>query len=246
MLNLTEAFVWPVSARRALDAKLALGNSSFGGLYADGASSELERDDRWRSSRFAPMEEFVAEFFSGQGGAASAESIRLKLQTPLYVADALLNASGRQLKNERFAAEKDVAAAKAVSIQLSQFETEMRRDGRVQQQSIKKLLDKVIHVIRNCVSCNRDRQVAARAEEFVDETLMVSNFFTLRGYLSETTGVDEKKQSTVTQGFTASVLGNAINDLRDLVDQQTTWIKKNCNNQVRCARPLSVTESACC
>ena len=89
------------------------------------------------------MEAFVAEFFSGTGGAASAESVRLKFQTPLYVADALLDASRRQLKNERFAAEKDVAAAQAVSIQLSQFESDMRRDGRIQQQSVKKSIQQV-------------------------------------------------------------------------------------------------------
>lgn len=148
LLNLPEAFVWPVSARRALDAKLALGNSSFGGLYPKNGSKELENDKRWRSSRFSEMETFIADFFSGASGASSAESIRLKLQTPLYVADALLDASRRQLKNERFAAEKDVAATKAVGIQLSQFEMEMRRDGRIQQQSVRKLLDKVISVIQ--------------------------------------------------------------------------------------------------
>ena len=144
LLNLTEAFVWPVSARRALDAKLALGNSSFGGLYPANASSSLESDERWQSSRFSEMEAFVADFFSGTDGAASAESVRLKFQTPLYVADALLDASRRQLKNERFAAEKDVAAAQAVSVQLSQFESDMRRDGRIQQQSAKKIIQQVV------------------------------------------------------------------------------------------------------
>lgn len=66
----------------------------------------------------------------------------------------------------------------------------------------------------------------------MDETLLVSNFFTLRGYLSETTGVEGKKQSKVSQGFTASVLGNAMQDLKDMLDQQTSWIHKNCENQV--------------
>lgn len=66
----------------------------------------------------------------------------------------------------------------------------------------------------------------------MDETLLVSNFFTLRGYLSETTGVEGKKQSKVSQSFTASVLGNALPDLKEMMDQQTSWIHKNCENQV--------------
>lgn len=216
LLNLSEAYVWPVSARRALDAKLALGNSSFGGLYPNGASAALEADDRWNSSRFSKMESFVAEFFTGNEGAASAESLRLKLQTPLYVAEALLDASRRQLKNERFAAEKDVAAAKAVTIQLGQFETEMRKDGQVQQQSVRKLLD----------------NVAGRAETFVDETLLVSNFFTLRGYLAETAGVKGDAKN-VSRGFTATVLGNSVQELKEAMDQQAMWIQRNCDNQVR-------------
>lgn len=230
LLNLTEAQVWPVSARKALEAKLVHGNSSFGGLFPNGASGALELDERWRASRFEDMETFVAEFFSGDGGAASAESLRLKLQTPLYVADALLDASRRQLQNERFAAEKDVAAAKAVTVQLNQFETEMRKDVRVQQQSIRKLLDKVKDVDGTLILVFK---VAARAENFVDETLLVSNFFTLRGYLAETTGVSEVSSSKVTKGFTASVLGNALYDLNEALEQQKSWIRKNCDNQVK-------------
>jgi len=147
LLNLNEAFVWPVSARMALAAKLDLGNSNFGGLFQNGDSSRLDLDERWRRSRFSEIESFIAEFFSGEGGAASAESVRLKLQTPIYVADALLDASRRQLKNERFAAEKDVAAAKAVAVQLAQFASDMHRDLKVQLQSIRKLMDKVSSIM---------------------------------------------------------------------------------------------------
>lgn len=215
LLNLTEAFVWPVSARKALDAKMAIGDSSFGGLYPNSRSTELDQDRRWNSSKFAKLESFISEFFmASNGGAASAESVRLKLQTPLYVADALLDASRRQLMNERIAAENDVAASREVAIQLTQFEREMRRDSSVQQNVVKSVLEKL----------------TARAEAFIDETLLVSNFFTLRGYLSD--GGTPGTPSKIVAGFSTGVMGDVVNEVKELEFQHSLWVDKNCVNQV--------------
>eukprot|EP00210_Caulerpa_lentillifera_P008584 g8188.t1 len=213
-LNLTEAFVWPVSARKALEAKLSVGGSSFGGLYPSLNSDDLDQDPRWISSRFSELESFMSEFFSSAEGAASAESVRLKLQTPLYVADALLDASKRQLANERIAAENDVAASRQVSAQLMQFESDMRRDSGIQQNALKSVLEKL----------------ATRAESFIDETLLVSNFFTLRGYLSDAeTGLGPSK---AVAGFSSGVMGDVVSEIKELRSQHVSWTEKNCSNQM--------------
>ena len=57
-----------------------------------------------RASRFGELERFVADFLTG--GPAAGESLRLKLQTPLFVADALLDAAGQQLAAERATAQQ--------------------------------------------------------------------------------------------------------------------------------------------
>ena len=59
---------------------------------------ELARSGQWSSSRFGDLERFMVDFLVG--GAAAGESLRLKLQTPLFVADALLEAARQQLSSE--------------------------------------------------------------------------------------------------------------------------------------------------
>ena len=69
----------------------------------------LAADPGWRSSRFAELERFMVDFLVG--GAAGGESARLKLETPLFVADTLLGAAARQLAAELAAAEQVRAEA---------------------------------------------------------------------------------------------------------------------------------------
>ena len=59
----------------------------------------LAEDAQWRASRFGKLEDFIFDFLVG-GGRTAAEAVRLKLQTPLFVADALLAAAGQQLAAE--------------------------------------------------------------------------------------------------------------------------------------------------
>ena len=64
----------------------------------------LARDQSWQKSRFGELESFMVEFLVG--GASAGESLRLKLQTPLFVSDALLEAARQQLEAERSTAEQ--------------------------------------------------------------------------------------------------------------------------------------------
>lgn len=59
----------------------------------------LSEDRQWQSSRFGALEDFIFDFLVG-GGRDTGEAVRLKLQTPLFVADALLDAAGQQLSAE--------------------------------------------------------------------------------------------------------------------------------------------------
>lgn len=143
LLTLDEAFVWPVSAKLALGAKEKV------------SGGNLEGNESWKESRFQELESFVFGFFEGAGG----ESIRLKLQTPLAVADALLDACKRQLSNELGAAEKDLAAVRAVREQLKAFQEEMRKDSVVQRRAVRDLLDQVgcgdpFAVVLVCTLCS--------------------------------------------------------------------------------------------
>ncbi|GMH39991.1 hypothetical protein BSKO_07895 [Bryopsis sp. KO-2023] len=200
LLKLDEAFVWPVSAKKAVVAK-------------SGQNPNYEEDANWKESRFQELEEFIFGFFSGESGAFSGESVRLKLQTPLFVADALMDACGRQLENELASAEKDLAAVRAVRRQLEKFRVEMVKDSVVQRRTVRDLLDKVV----------------SRIESFVDDTLQLSRIQTLRGYLSSGDGASSPDLS---KGFGAVAMGTVVEDLKQVVDEHDSWLGKNFENQL--------------
>jgi len=64
----------------------------------------LAGDQNWQRSRFGELEAFMVDFLVG--GASAGESLRLKLQTPLFVSDALLEAARQQLEAELLAAKQ--------------------------------------------------------------------------------------------------------------------------------------------
>jgi hypothetical protein len=66
-------------------------------LLGDSMPDGLQGSRDWEVSMFGALEEFLVQFFMGCGGNSpvDGEGIRLKLQTPVYVADALLEAAGK-------------------------------------------------------------------------------------------------------------------------------------------------------
>ncbi len=83
------------------------GGNVVTGEYVDLTTGDqvLVNDSRWARSQFGVLERFMRDFLAG--GAGGSESMRLKLQTPLYVAAALLDAARKQL-------EADLALAQQV------------------------------------------------------------------------------------------------------------------------------------
>ena len=75
-----------------------------GAIISDADRQALETDPAWQSSRFGPLENYILDFLIG--GASAGESVRLKLQTPLFVADALLDAGRQQLDDDLQAAQE--------------------------------------------------------------------------------------------------------------------------------------------
>jgi len=75
-----------------------------GGILSGADKEALRGEPEWEGSRFGKLESFILEFLVG--GSSAGESVRLKLQTPLYVADALLEAASQQLADDLTAAEQ--------------------------------------------------------------------------------------------------------------------------------------------
>ena len=88
----------------ACDACIA--SQCSAGQLSGGEARRLAEDGQWRASRFGELEKFIFDFLVGGGGVDGGEAVRLKLQTPLFVTDALLEAAGQQLAAELETAEE--------------------------------------------------------------------------------------------------------------------------------------------
>jgi len=85
--------------------------------------------------RFGEFEKFIYDFLVGSeaaaGGAGGSlrggEGLRLKLQTPLFVADALMEAARGRLEAQTAAAKRELASLESVRQQLARFKVRLEQ-----------------------------------------------------------------------------------------------------------------------
>ncbi|WIA37083.1 hypothetical protein OEZ86_014055 [Tetradesmus obliquus] len=176
LLQLDSPAVLPISGRAALKAKLGCGSGQSGGVLDSWEDELLSSQPGWQKSRFGEFEKFIYDFLVGSAGSSSSssssmrsggEGLRLKLQTPLFVADALMEAARVRLQGEIAAAEGELAALGAVRRQLAKFKVEMSKDAEAQRQVCISLVGEAL----------------SRNSKYVDKTLQLSNLPALTGYL---------------------------------------------------------------
>ncbi|GIL78828.1 hypothetical protein Vretifemale_8196 [Volvox reticuliferus] len=227
ILRLDRPAVIAVSSRAALRAKLAAAGISLTSLSDDGEGGPapsssaggpgtdpealeavLASSIDWRSSNFGELERQVSNFLIG-GSEGGGEGVRLKLQTPLFVADALLGAAGRQLAVDLEAARAELEGVKLVGRQLAKFRSEMEKDAASQRAALQQVLSEVL----------------VRAERFVDQTVQLSNAPLL---VSIAAG---NREYPFRAAFEKEVVGSGFDALRTAVSEHSSWLRANCDAQ---------------
>eukprot|EP00241_Pyramimonas_parkeae_P004314 CAMPEP_0114258020 /NCGR_PEP_ID=MMETSP0058-20121206/19067_1 /TAXON_ID=36894 /ORGANISM="Pyramimonas parkeae, CCMP726" /LENGTH=840 /DNA_ID=CAMNT_0001372833 /DNA_START=335 /DNA_END=2857 /DNA_ORIENTATION=+ len=225
VLGAGNSTVIPVSAKSALEAKCRvggttlqanrgfLGTSNTSGVLAAAKPDpvQLAADSQWEGSGFGAAEQWVFNFLAGGGEEGEGEALRLKLNTPLAVASALMDACERQLEEEMKAAEAEVRAAKQVQIQLANFEQDMLKDAAIQRRGV-----------ANVVAA-----AAARAEALVDRVLRLSNFAQLSSYV-----LSGGSSKPVLTSYSSEVVATSQDDLQAAIAEHSDWLASNCDQQV--------------
>ena len=91
-------------------------------LHAGNASTsqqqrqQLQSNPAWEASRFGDLETFIFDFLSGTAGG---EGVRLKLQTPLNISQALLDAATQQVQDDLGGAKQVRDLSLSLSLSLS-------------------------------------------------------------------------------------------------------------------------------
>ncbi|MDH7487795.1 MAG: dynamin family protein [Anaerolineae bacterium] len=168
--------IFPVSARLARQAKQT--------------TAEAERQALWSASRFAPLERFILETLDER------ERIRLKLESPLGVADRLAAQYLDVARHRLTLLKEDFATLDTVEAQLAVYEEDMRRDFRYHLSHV----ENVLH------------QMMARGTEFFDETIRLLRIF------------DLLNAERVRGEFERRVVADTVNQVETHVGELIDWM----------------------
>ena len=168
--------VFPVSAKLALQAKQAV--------------TEDERHALWSASRFAPLERFILETLDER------ERIRLKLESPLGVADRLAAQYLDVVRGRLALLKDDFSTIDTVEAQLGVYEEDMRRDFKYHLSHVENVLHEML----------------ARGRDFFDETVRFRRVF------------DLLNAERVRGEFERSVVADTVNQVEAHVGELIDWM----------------------
>lgn len=206
LLSIESAVVYPVSARLALKAKVAVGGEGVIDIEL------LSEDTDWKDSGFANLENFIMGFMGGATD-AGAERIRLKLDTPLGIGVALLAACERQLCAEKSKVEADLQTLSGVEEQMQRYEEALQKTAVLQRQRTVALVE----------------ATKSRADQFIDAILRLTNVDVAAKYII---GTDRTQSLPVSVEFERRVLSSAYASVQVALEEHATWLQTNNERQL--------------
>ncbi|NOZ27634.1 MAG: GTP-binding protein [Chloroflexi bacterium] len=168
--------VFPLSARLALRAKTT--------------PPGPERDALWERSRFAPLEAYILHTLD------ESERIRLKLLSPLGVAQRLTRQYLEVTHSRQALLSEDIEALETIEAQLAAYEADMRRDFRYHLSHI----DNVLH------------EMTMRGMDFFDEMIRFGRL------------LDLLNTERVRGEFDRIVIADTVSQIESHVNEMINWL----------------------
>lgn len=213
LLGVDTPVVLPISARLASKSKIAcraIVHDNTVGSLTPAEQACLIENELWQISRFEALESFIRDFLiGGPEDSPSGERVRLKLNTPLFVANALLDAANKRLESELEVARADLDSLSLVREQLVAFRSEMEKEGKIQREEVA-------------------RQVTSFARQsgrIIDKILKLSNWSTLSSYVL---GPKGNGKLPVATSFQVEVSRDSLSSIKTLISEHSDWIATNC------------------
>lgn len=121
LLNAKHVILYPVSASLALQAKL-----SASGIGKDYESS-ITDSSHWRASRFSEFENFLYSFLDGSASTGM-ERMKLKLETPIGIAERLFSSCETLVRQDIQYAERDLASINEIVSSVKEYAVKMENE----------------------------------------------------------------------------------------------------------------------
>ncbi|XP_051118794.1 probable transmembrane GTPase FZO-like, chloroplastic [Andrographis paniculata] len=204
MINAEHVSLYPISARRTLEAKLS-------------ALSGLERaDEFWNipypgTNKFADFEKFLYSFLDATTDNGM-ERIKLKLETPVKIAERLHSACQKLVREDFQQAEKDLVLVNKLLDTVKEYTLKMETESISWKRQILSLID----------------NAQARAINLTESTLQLSNFDLV---ISSVLKSGKSARLPVTLNLQSEILEPSVSEVQKLLGEYTAWLQSSNNRE---------------
>ncbi|XP_042491061.1 probable transmembrane GTPase FZO-like, chloroplastic [Macadamia integrifolia] len=202
LLSSEHVTLYPVSARSALEAKLSVSSD----VEKDYGESLCTNSD-WRTNCFYELERFLFSFLDASTNNGM-ERIRLKLETPINIAEQLLSACEKIVRQGCESANQDLVSVNEIVTGVEIYAMKMESESLSWRRQALSLVD----------------NSKARVLKLVESNLQLSNLDLVVSYIFK----GEKSASLpATLSIQDEIISPALSDAKKLLGEYLMWLQSN-------------------
>lgn len=207
LLNTEDVILYPVSARSALEAKL-MATTNVGRLNEELSTS----DSHYGAISFFELENFLYSFLDGST-IPGMDRMRLKLETPVAIADRLISACETLVTQDYRYAKQDLAAVEDIVNNVNDFALNMVTESLSWRRPTLSLIE----------------TTKSRVVELVEANLQLSNFDIIASYAFK----GEKNALPTTSRIQNDIIGPAVSAVQKILEEYGNWLYSKYTQQGR-------------
>ncbi|XP_073315343.1 probable transmembrane GTPase FZO-like, chloroplastic [Primulina huaijiensis] len=201
MLNSEHISLFPVSARSVLEAKLAV---SSGGLDQQEKSVMTTFQG---ACNFSELEKYLNQLLDSSTG-AGIERMKLKLETPVQIAEQLLTACQKLVREECQQAKLDLVSVNDLLKSVKEYASKLESESLTWKRQILSMID----------------TTQARAIKLAESTLRLSNLDVAISYVFKG---HKSSQMPATSRLRNDIIDPAVSEVQKLLEEYVTWLQSS-------------------
>ncbi|KAL3328461.1 hypothetical protein AABB24_035876 [Solanum stoloniferum] len=208
LLNTESVTLYSVSARLALESKL----STFDGSLSQNNGS-LNNDSHWKTKSFYELEKYLSSFLDSSTS-TGIERMKLKLETPIAIAEQLLLACQGLVRQECQQAKQDLLFVEDLVNSVEECTKKLEVDSILWKRQVLSLIN----------------SAQARVVRLVESTLQLSNVDLVATYVFRG---ENSNQMPATISVQNDILGQAVLEGQNLLGEYTKWLQSKRDQEVQ-------------
>ncbi|KAF2325180.1 hypothetical protein GH714_024916 [Hevea brasiliensis] len=206
LLSTENVILYPVSARSALEAKLSAASDTK--LDYD---ESLVSESHWKISSFYELERFLYSFLDGSTE-TGLERMKLKLETPIAIADRILSTCETLMKQKCQYAKQDLTTVTELIDSVKELTMKMEKESITWRRKTSLLIE----------------TTKSRVQELIESTLQISNIDLATAYIFK----GEKSAMTPAAiRVENDIIGPGVLDAKKQLEEYALWLKSNSSRE---------------